>query len=208
MVRLGFTDSRRTTSGADGGLDVISARAAAQVKHHAAKVGRPPLQNLVGAAPRHEFRIFYATAGYTAAAVTYADAEGMHLFRIAAGGEVVPENAAARALSATAAQRLADPGERRRMDKTRKAEEDHDAHVRELSARAAAVRSAIRPLLRSRSRRVQKRAEKGLKEVAKVVDILQSSRDGGRSLAQRRASAKDAERRLKHVVRDFGIKFR
>src|SRR5687767_14374396 len=68
MRRIGFADAAVTASGADGGLDVVSAQAVAQVKHHAAPVSAPALQQTVGAAPSAALVLFYALAGYTRAA--------------------------------------------------------------------------------------------------------------------------------------------
>lgn len=50
MMIFGYQDARVTQRSADGGIDVRSARAVAQVKNWSKPVGRPHLQNLVGAA--------------------------------------------------------------------------------------------------------------------------------------------------------------
>jgi hypothetical protein len=52
MRYWGFLDARVTQSGSDGGIDVRATGAVAQVKREAKAVGRPAVQNLVGARGR------------------------------------------------------------------------------------------------------------------------------------------------------------
>lgn len=75
MVTLGYKDARVTQRGADGGIDISSARAVAQVKNWAKPIGRPHLQNLVGAAAsiRSTELWFFSLSGYSRQAVAYAD---------------------------------------------------------------------------------------------------------------------------------------
>ncbi|MBX3067222.1 MAG: restriction endonuclease [Cryobacterium sp.] len=80
MKSLGFIDAQRTQSGADGGIDVESSEAAAQVKFYASPVGRPDIQRLRGAANGYRISVFYSTGGYTKEAVEYADSAGVALF--------------------------------------------------------------------------------------------------------------------------------
>ena len=82
MRHLGFGDAQCTGSGADGGVDVRSHGAVAQVKAQLTPVGRPELQSLYGVA-RSEGRqpLFFSLMSYTAAALTWADEVGMALFR-------------------------------------------------------------------------------------------------------------------------------
>src|SRR5699024_214113 len=82
MKFLGFIDAQRTSSGADGGIDVESSEAAAQVKFHASPVGRPDIQRLRGAAHEYRIGIFYSTGGYTREATHYADEAGVALFQM------------------------------------------------------------------------------------------------------------------------------
>ena len=98
MVNLGFTDAMLTAGDAERGLAVASARAGAQVSHQGAPVNAPQVQQLVGAAHRHEFKLFFASGGFTAAARQYAYEAEVHLFQIESSGLVIPANAAAQAL--------------------------------------------------------------------------------------------------------------
>lgn len=76
----GYVDARVTTGGADGGLDVVASGAVAQVKFEASHVGRPALQRLVGASA-HAIgdRYFFSGAGFSKAAIEYADQMGIIL---------------------------------------------------------------------------------------------------------------------------------
>lgn len=96
MRHLGFTDARCTPTGTDGGVDVRSQGAVAQVKAQLTPVGRPELQALYGVA-RSEGRrpLFFSLMSYTAAALTWADEVGMALFRFDHAGLVEPVNVAA-----------------------------------------------------------------------------------------------------------------
>ena len=99
MRHLGFADARCTGAGTDGGVDVRSGEAVAQVKAQLTPVGRPELQALYGVA-RSEGRqpLFFSLMNYTAAALTWADEVGMALFRFDHAGLVEPVNLAAEAL--------------------------------------------------------------------------------------------------------------
>jgi hypothetical protein len=103
MRHLGFDDARCTGAGADGGVDVRSRGALAQVKAQLTPVGRPELQALYGVA-RSEGRapLFFSLMSYTAAALAWADEVGMALFRFDHAGLVEPVNAAAETLTAAA----------------------------------------------------------------------------------------------------------
>jgi hypothetical protein len=103
MRHLGFGDARCTGSGTDGGVDVRSREAVAQVKAQLTPVGRPELQALYGVA-RSEGRrpLFFSLMSYTAAALAWADEVGMALFRFDHAGMVEPVNATAGTLLATA----------------------------------------------------------------------------------------------------------
>ena len=80
MKSLGFIDAQKTSPGADGGIDVQSSEAAAQVKFYANPVGRPEVQRLRGAAHSYRIAVFYSTGGYTKEALQYADQAGVALF--------------------------------------------------------------------------------------------------------------------------------
>jgi hypothetical protein len=103
MRHLGFGDARCTGAGMDGGVDVRSRDAVAQVKAHLTPVGRPELQALYGVA-RSEGRrpLFFSLMSYTAAALSWADEVGMALYRFDHAGMVEPVNAAAETLLAAA----------------------------------------------------------------------------------------------------------
>jgi hypothetical protein len=99
MRHLGFDDARCTGAGTDGGVDVRSREAVAQVKAQLAPVGRPELQALYGIA-RSEGRqaLFFSLMSYTAAALNWADEVGMALYRFDHAGMVEAVNTAGEAL--------------------------------------------------------------------------------------------------------------
>jgi hypothetical protein len=103
MRHLGFADARCTPAGTDGGVDVRSEGAVAQVKAQLTPVGRPELQALYGVA-RSEGRrpLFFSLMSYTAAALTWADEVGMALFRFDHAGLAEAVNAPAETLLAAA----------------------------------------------------------------------------------------------------------
>ena len=82
MREWGFTDAVATTGGADGGIDVRSSRALAQVKWRGGLAGRPDLQKLYGArgADTSKALLFFAASGYSKAALDYAKDVGMSLY--------------------------------------------------------------------------------------------------------------------------------
>lgn len=100
---LGFGNVRRAGAGADGGIDVKGTGIVAQVKMTALPVGRPVLQQLVGAAPATLHRACYSTSGYTKDAYLYAREQGLALFRIEDTGAIQPLNDVATRLLRTAA---------------------------------------------------------------------------------------------------------
>ena len=87
-----------TNGGADGGIDVRSTRALAQVKYLAAAVGRPDLQRLAGAGAGEPGKqlFFFSGSDYTPTALEYADLTGIALFSYGLDGSMSPVNAAAR----------------------------------------------------------------------------------------------------------------
>lgn len=98
MRELGFADARVTNAGSDGGIDVRSKHALAQVKWQGAQVGRPAVQQLYGArGRRHEVQLFFfAATGYSQHAVQYADECEIRLFTFDPLGAASPANRAAR----------------------------------------------------------------------------------------------------------------
>ena len=99
MRHFGFEDARCTAAGTDGGVDVRSREAVAQVKAQLTPVGRPELQALYGVA-RSEGRrpLFFSLMSYTAAAMAWADEVQMALFRFDHAGAVEAVNLAAERL--------------------------------------------------------------------------------------------------------------
>ncbi|MFI6100827.1 restriction endonuclease [Lentzea sp. NPDC051213] len=105
MRHFGYRGVQLTASGADGGVDVCAYGALAQVKFEARQVGRPQLQNLVGARGRDYAAelLFFTGAGYTNTAVVYADDMNIALFTYLLDGAVIPTNAAAARVMSRAA---------------------------------------------------------------------------------------------------------
>lgn len=79
MRGLGFLDAIATPVGADGGIDVTSHYAVAQVKWKGAQAGRPELQQLHGASLGKQ-TLFFSAAGYTDQAIQYASKVGMSCY--------------------------------------------------------------------------------------------------------------------------------
>src|SRR5687767_13674031 len=100
MRSIGFPDARRTRDGADGGIDVTATSAVAQVKYQTAPVGGPAIQRLRGAAHRVKHAIFYASNGYTAAALATANETDVALFTYTETNKVTPANDTARRMTA------------------------------------------------------------------------------------------------------------
>lgn len=82
MRELGFADAQVTIGGADGGIDVHSSAALAQVKWRGGMVGRPELQALFGARGSDFSKqlLFFAASDYSQHAVDYADHSRIALF--------------------------------------------------------------------------------------------------------------------------------
>ncbi|WP_064444444.1 restriction endonuclease [Rhodococcus sp. YH3-3] len=100
MKSWGFTDAVATTGGADGGIDVRSSSALAQVKWKGGAAGRPEMQQLYGArgTDTKKALFFFAASSYSKAAVAYADEVGIGLFTYDPLGEVTAVNAQAAAV--------------------------------------------------------------------------------------------------------------
>ncbi|MGN2641151.1 restriction endonuclease [Nocardia takedensis] len=106
MIGLGYQGVSLTTAGADGGIDVRSNTAIAQVKLHSKPTGRPDLQKLCGArALNHDLEmLFFSAMGYSAAAIEYADETGMALFVYDLTGTYRPANRVATIVLASRSQ--------------------------------------------------------------------------------------------------------
>lgn len=97
MKFFGFTDAAITNRGADGGIDVTSSLAVAQVKAEMIPTGRPKIQQLHGVAQSlNKKAFFFALNGYSKEAYDFADSIGMALFSFNLQGEPVAENQIAR----------------------------------------------------------------------------------------------------------------
>lgn len=83
MKRNGFRDAKLTRRGADGGLDIVSKKAVAQVKHHQKPVSISDIQRHYGIAQSAgKQALFFSTGGYTRAAITWAHTHGVICYRI------------------------------------------------------------------------------------------------------------------------------
>ncbi|MEU0265669.1 restriction endonuclease [Nocardioides sp. NPDC006303] len=104
MRYWGFTDSRCTPAGPDGGIDVVAGSALAQVKFEAHQTGAPAVQRLVGARRNETEKalLFFSGVGFARPAVEYADDMGIALFKYDLLGEMSPQNLTARQLVADA----------------------------------------------------------------------------------------------------------
>jgi hypothetical protein len=101
MKYWGYTNVAATAVGTDGGIDVVSKEAVAQVKAETSATGRPKVQQHHGVAVSEgKAAIFFALAGFTPAARTYAEQNGILLFTFDLQGEPKPVNTAAHALIA------------------------------------------------------------------------------------------------------------
>ena len=86
-----------TGGSADGGIDVITADWAVQVKHTAKRVGRPAVQQLVGAAlTLGREPALFSTSGFTAPAYDYALEHDVALFELDLDGTARGVNRPAR----------------------------------------------------------------------------------------------------------------
>lgn len=102
MRDWGFRDAHVTRRGSDGGVDVVSQDAVAQVKYEKKPTGRPAIQRLVGAAHGSAVDLyFFSLSGYTKEATAYGTRVGVALFSFAAEGTV-------HAVNTTAAKALED----------------------------------------------------------------------------------------------------
>ena len=100
MRWLGFADAQELPIGPDGGVDVRSEAAVAQVKMQATPVGRPELQKLYGVAQAEgqKLPVFFSQQGYGGQAREFADQVGMRLFTFSYNDGVAAENEAAHEL--------------------------------------------------------------------------------------------------------------
>jgi len=96
MAHWGFHDARATPVGPDGGFDVKSKRAAAQVKFRGQPTPLDQINSFHGACDRrYEHEIFVSKSGYTKPAREVANEYGMALFTLEEDGTPIPINYAA-----------------------------------------------------------------------------------------------------------------
>ena len=89
MEAIGFTNVRLSPVGPDGGIDVTSDEALAQVKLEGRRSTREQLQRLTGITlTQGTAAIFFSLAGYTKAALDWAEATDMALFEFAYDGSL------------------------------------------------------------------------------------------------------------------------
>ena len=101
MFYFGFTDAVLTKGGADGGIDVTSASAVAQVKYRTSKTGSPDIGKLEYVAGKEgKQSIFFSLSGYSKQALEWADesTNKMALFTYDKQGNVEANNRHARIL--------------------------------------------------------------------------------------------------------------
>lgn len=97
LRRAGCRRVAMTTAGADGGVDVVTSQWAVQVKHTTKRVGRPAVQQIVGAALSLDRRAaLFSSSGFSAPALDYAVEHEVALFELGANGDAHPLNRAAR----------------------------------------------------------------------------------------------------------------
>jgi hypothetical protein len=97
MRALGYADAVPTPRGSDGGVDVRSQWAVAQVKMEGVPTGRPTLQAIAGIARVDAVdAIFFSLAGYTAQALDWAELAEIACFEFAFDGSIQPRGTRAR----------------------------------------------------------------------------------------------------------------
>lgn len=97
MVYWGYADAMLTREGFDGGIDVVSSRAIAQVKLHGKPIGAAPIQALAGIkAVENKDALFFSLTGYTPAAMSFADKAAIGAFSFDLQGKPTPQNYKAR----------------------------------------------------------------------------------------------------------------
>lgn len=81
MRSMGAQNVRLTKKGADGGVDIESDRHVAQVKFHAKPIAVQPIREIFGVAAAQSKRaVFFTSAGYTPAAIDFAEKNLILLF--------------------------------------------------------------------------------------------------------------------------------
>lgn len=89
LRKAGCREVSLTGGSADGGLDVVTANWAVQVKHTSKRVGRPVVQQVVGAALTLGLQpAVVSTGGFTSPAIAYADEHEVALLELDLDGRV------------------------------------------------------------------------------------------------------------------------
>jgi len=87
LRRAGCRRVSLTGGSADGGIDVVTAKWAVQVKHTEKRVGRPAVQQTVGAAlSLGRAPALFSTSGFSAPAFAYAEEHDVALLDLARNG--------------------------------------------------------------------------------------------------------------------------
>ena len=99
LRRRGCRRAEVTPRGADGGIDVMTRELAVQVKHVNRRVGRPTLQQIVGAAITVDRApAVFSTSGFSGPALEYADEHDVAIFHLYLDGRAEPLNKPARSV--------------------------------------------------------------------------------------------------------------
>lgn len=89
LRKVGCRDVVMTEGSADGGIDVVTAGWAVQVKHTSKRVGRPVTQQIVGASlTLGRQAAVVSTSGFTAPAIDYAAEHNVALLELSLDGRV------------------------------------------------------------------------------------------------------------------------
>lgn len=96
LRKVGCRRVALTGGSADGGIDIVTTEWAVQVKHTAKRVGRPAVQQLVGAAlTLDRYPALFSTSGFSAPACAYALEHDVALFDLELNGSASGLNRAA-----------------------------------------------------------------------------------------------------------------
>ena len=197
---LGFLDAHLTQPGADGGLDALSSKAAAQVKHLSAPVGRPDLQKLVGAAQGRPVRVFYSSSGYSAAATTYANATGIALFYIVTGGVMASINQVARDLEQHSRAKSDNPASEYFQGRRQRKDAELAPRIDFLMGCVGDLRTQCELLLGHPKRRIRSKAIADRTGCDSMLIDLHKARSSDRPIMERKAILRRVARQLKTIA--------
>lgn len=155
MVELGYTDARQTKLSGDGGIDVVSSRAVAQVKYQQRPVPPDAVQKIKGAAYDGRQAVFYSWSGYSRNAIAFAEQADVALFIVVGDSQqpvspkaknLLEASATFRAQRRTTEQRRVEEEARRRTAYENEARRQAEAEQAERARleREAAIEAAIR----------------------------------------------------------------